>query len=515
MKFEQTARVSHPAAKVLETMIERMEDIAPFLPNIESIETQSRRETGHGRVRIVRRWQGHAETVPAALRPFLSRDLMAWIDTAVWTPEAWRVEWSQESCAGALAGLYACSGVNFFEPHPDDPERATRIRITGELQVDPLALPGLPHALSARMADQIERFVVDLITPNLTDVAKGLQGYLDDRASRGRRSAPRARRTTRARAVSGAGSGDDWKAPVGQVNRAYRNGCTGGWQGVPIHYTEYGGGDPAIVCCNGVGVSSFFWKYVVQFFAERHRVVTWDYRGHNSSGLPSELVPGAFTMQANAHDLLAVLDDCEIDRAVLLGHSMGCQVLLETWRIAPDRIAGLIPICGAYGRPIDTAFGMPLLVGPLFSALSAAVAAAPRLVEGALRPLLRSQLPYAIARLGMINPQLAEFADMRPYFEHLSEMDLRVFFLMAGEMQQHDAGPWLHEVDAPTLVVAGESDLFTPLSLSLAMRDRIPGAELLVLPKGSHAGLIEHPELLNLRVEKFLRERVALAPVHH
>ena len=154
-------------------------------------------------------------------------------------------------------------------------------------------------------------------------------------------------------------------------------------------------------------------------------------------------------------------------------------------------------------------------MGPLFSALSAAVAAAPRLVEGALRPLLRSQLPYAIARLGMINPQLAEFADMRPYFEHLSEMDLRVFFLMAGEMQQHDAGPWLHEVDAPTLVVAGESDLFTPLSLSLAMRDRIPGAELLVLPKGSHAGLIEHPELLNLRVEKFLRERVALAPVHH
>lgn len=40
MKFELTARVSHPASVVLETMIERMEDIVPFLPNIESIETR-------------------------------------------------------------------------------------------------------------------------------------------------------------------------------------------------------------------------------------------------------------------------------------------------------------------------------------------------------------------------------------------------------------------------------------------------------------------------------------------
>jgi hypothetical protein len=40
------------------------------------------------------------------------------------------------------------------------------------------------------------------------------------------------------------------------------------------------------------------------------------------------------------------------------------------------------------------------------------------------------------------------------------------------------------------------------------MRNKIAGAELLLLPKGSHAGLVEHPELLNLRVEKFLREQV-------
>jgi pimeloyl-ACP methyl ester carboxylesterase len=60
----------------------------------------------------------------------------------------------------------------------------------------------------------------------------------------------------------------------------------------------------------------------------------------------------------------------------------------------------------------------------------------------------------------------------------------------------------------PTLVVAGERDLFTPRHLSLEMAQRIRGAELLEIPRGSHAALIEQPELVNLRLEKFLRERV-------
>src|SRR5262249_30792667 len=70
------------------------------------------------------------------------------------------------------------------------------------------------------------------------------------------------------------------------------------------------------------------------------------------------------------------------------------------------------------------------------------------------------------------------------------------------------AGPWLKDIDVPTLIVAGENDQLTPLSLSHRMRDDIRGAELLLLPKGSHAGIIEHPELISLRLEKFLRQRI-------
>jgi len=302
-----------------------------------------------------------------------------------------------------------------------------------------------------------------------------------------------------------------WKDPVPNV-RVHRRHFAHGWQDVPIHFTAYGDGAPAIVCCNGVGVSTFFWKYVVKHFAPRHRVVTWDYRGHNGSGLPEEMKPENFTMTANARDLLAVLNAAQVDKAVLLGHSMGCQVLFEFWHLFPERVAGLIPICGPYGHPLDTFFLTPAISHPLFDALHAMATLYPREVEMFVRPLLKTRVPFDLARFGLINAQLADFEDMRPYFEHLSEMNIDVFFLMAREMQNHDAGAWLGKINVPTLVVGGEQDLFTPLSLSQEMCDRIAGAEMLVLPKGSHAALIEHPELLNLRIEKFLNERVAAGP---
>ena len=288
-----------------------------------------------------------------------------------------------------------------------------------------------------------------------------------------------------------------------------QDGYARGWQEVPIYYTVYGRGEPTLVCCNGLGVSTFFWKYVLEYFAETHRVITWDYRGHYRSGSPRRLAPETLTVAANARDLAAVLDAAGVSRAVVLGHSMGVQVLLEFWKRYPKRVAGLIPICGPYGRPLDATLDSPRISHLIFDLLYGAIRWSPRLVELVLRPLFRSRMSFQFARLGMVNFQLARFEDMHLYFEHLSRMDLQVFFSMAAEMQRHDAGPWLHTVNVPTLVVAGESDRLSPLPLGLEMRDKIPGAELLLLPKGSHAGLIEHPELLNLRIEKFLRERVA------
>lgn len=179
MKFNKSNKVSHPATAVLDLMINRMEEIVPFLPNVEGIELREREELADGRIRIVRHWQGAASNVPSALRPFVSAEMLGWIDTALWSPSAYKVDWAMST---SLSAFYECSGTNYFEPYPKQEETATRVRVTGELTIFPDKLPGIPSFLGSRLAPQVEKFVVALLTPNMEDLAKGLQAYFDGKA---------------------------------------------------------------------------------------------------------------------------------------------------------------------------------------------------------------------------------------------------------------------------------------------------------------------------------------------
>ena len=89
-------------------------------------------------------------------------------------------------------------------------------------------------------------------------------------------------------------------------------------------------------------------------------------------------------------------------------------------------------------------------------------------------------------------------------------LDPRLFLGMLKNASEHTAFDHLPEIRVPTLIVAGTHDTFTPYWLSEEMHDRIPGAEMLTVPGGTHVSPIEHPELITLRLEKFL-ERVAAA----
>lgn len=176
MRFHHVARISHPPAAILDLMIERMQEIVPFLLNVERIDLLERQDLPEGKIRIVRHWQGTLESIPAPLRPFLSKDLIGWLDHAVWTPSEYKVEWN---LATEFCRYFDASGVNYYEPV--DGGAATEISITGGINVYPERLPGMPEFLASRLRPQVERFVVEIIAPNLTDVAMGLQEYLDRR----------------------------------------------------------------------------------------------------------------------------------------------------------------------------------------------------------------------------------------------------------------------------------------------------------------------------------------------
>lgn len=203
----------------------------------------------------------------------------------------------------------------------------------------------------------------------------------------------------------------------------------------------------------------------------------------------------------------SVLDDAGIDRAMVLGHSMGCQVLLEFYRRFPERVAGVVTILGTAGHCPGHLLRLP--GSPRYFRLAERVIK--RLdtgVHAALRPLLLSPLAWTVARRGrMVDPLYAAREDMLPYMEHLARIDFRMFIRAILAAQDHDGWDVLPTITVPSLVVAAEKDAFTPMWLSRKMASSIPGGELLVLADGSHAAIIEQPETINHRLERFIRER--------
>lgn len=274
-------------------------------------------------------------------------------------------------------------------------------------------------------------------------------------------------------------------------------------------YYRVAGEGPPVVCCNGVGVSTFFWKYLDAHLRSRFQVLQWDYIGHGRSTLPPDPANADLSMERMARDLFAVMDHAGLtEPALLVGHSMGCQVILEAARQQPDRVAGLVPMFGTFAKPMDTFMDSPLS-RPIFERVVAMGQLVGTLPNRLLRPLTASAISYAFSRqTGLVDRYYASKEDMQPYMDHLVRMDLRIFLFTVEHMNRHDLTDFLPEIDVPVLVVAGENDLFTPMHRSYTMVERIPDAELIVIAEGSHAALIEHPETINLRLDRFLAERL-------
>jgi pimeloyl-ACP methyl ester carboxylesterase len=182
---------------------------------------------------------------------------------------------------------------------------------------------------------------------------------------------------------------------------------------------------------------------------------------------------------------------------------MGTQVCLEGYRAHPERTAGLILVCGSYGRITRTFHGTDALSRVLPLVLDFA-ARHPRLLR-ALVSRTPANIALRIARLSReIDPIRTRAEDMLPYFEHLSGMEPSLYLRMLEAAGRHSAEDLLSRVHVPTLVIAGERDTFTPPRLADQMARQIHGAVLHVVDEGSHSCPIEQPDRVNQWVEGFL-----------
>lgn len=279
------------------------------------------------------------------------------------------------------------------------------------------------------------------------------------------------------------------------------------YDGLKIAYRVYGQGEPTVILSNGIGCHQVFLDYIIEDLSKHFRVIIWDYRGHMDSEAPED--PRLWTLDCCMEDILAVMEDSKTECAAFAGFSMGVQINFEFASRFPEKVRALVAICGAYEYPLKTFFYIGPVFNVVFSSLLAFLRQYPLATQKLWKFFLGGPWAFPVASWTMVNRKKIKRSDFDLFRPHFANIDIILFLQMLAYLSENSALKMLDKIKVPTLVIAGAKDNFTPLKVNTKMHERIPGAELFVLPEGTHGALVEFPQIINSRVIQFLRERVA------
>ena len=261
--------------------------------------------------------------------------------------------------------------------------------------------------------------------------------------------------------------------------------------GVRLHWEESGSGKPLLFIHEFAGDHRSFAPQV-EHFRDRYRCLVYDARGYPPSDVPED--ERAYSQLRAVADAVAVLDAAGVERAHVVGVSMGGFCALHLGLRHPDRVDGLVIAGVGYGAHPDAA--------ATFRAESEAVAAAFD-AEGAAEVAKR----YAVgpARVQFQNKNRAAWELFaRQLAEHDSGGSART---MRGVQRLrpslYDLRDELAAMAVPVLIVVGDEDEGC-LEADLMLKRTIPTSGLAILPRTGHTCNLEEPDEFNAPVERFL-----------
>lgn len=258
-------------------------------------------------------------------------------------------------------------------------------------------------------------------------------------------------------------------------------------RGQRLHYTDSGGPGVALILSHGFLMDRDMFDQQVKAFEGRHRVITWDQRGHGRT----LSTPEPFTYWDSADDLAELLDRLQVDQAVIGGMSQGGFVALRFALKYPERTAGLILIDTQAGtEDPDKALQYDLMhevwvgSGPNDQLLE--------MVAAIIIGNQRRESAEWIAKWKAIDP-----ASLTPIYHAL--------------MKREDITFRLGEISAPAIVIHGSDDVAIDMSLAEKLCAGLAGCRGVARIEGAgHSSNVTHAEPVNRAIGEFL----ASLPVH-
>ncbi|MGW1376940.1 alpha/beta fold hydrolase [Streptomyces sp. NPDC002446] len=255
--------------------------------------------------------------------------------------------------------------------------------------------------------------------------------------------------------------------------------------GIRLFHTDEGTGMP-VLFLHGWGTSGRVWDAQAADLAADHRVVTVDWRGCGRTEQPA----AGNTIDANVADILGLMDVLALDRALLVGNSVGANFALETALRSPERVAGVVSINGTGYWLSEAAMSGP--VRELGTALAADRAAAladwvPRWFAPAADPDLARQTVRRILQSGVFIDEL--FA----------------------EAASHDLRETMGRLTVPAVFAHGRLDSEIPLEVSRTLAELAPYGEFRVIERAGHMPHQEQPAAVNGLIRAVLARLAAEA----
>ncbi len=251
--------------------------------------------------------------------------------------------------------------------------------------------------------------------------------------------------------------------------------------GHSIAYRHAGRG-PALVLLHGFLCDSRCWRAQLAGLSDQFTVVAWDAPGAGSSSDP----PASFTITDWSRCLAEFLGLLGIEQAHLLGLSWGGILAQEFYRLYPAHVSGLI-LAGTYAG----------WKGSLPQAVC----------EDRLARCERDSRLSPEEFVAQWVPEMFTEAASQVLLQEMSSIisDFHPlgFCLMAKSSADTDTTDLLPRIKSPTLLLWGDEDRRSPLSIAEQLRDAIPNAELAVIGGAGHVSNMERPEVFNARVRRF------------
>jgi pimeloyl-ACP methyl ester carboxylesterase len=263
--------------------------------------------------------------------------------------------------------------------------------------------------------------------------------------------------------------------------------------GLRLHVEEVGAGTP-ILFIHEFGGNHQSWEPQVRFFSRRHRCITYAARGYPPSDVPTEL--DAYSQIKAVEDALAVLDGLGIEKAHIVGLSMGGFATLHFGLRAPQRALSLTIAGAGYGceKEHEEHFrGVSREVAEKYETIGAA-AFAKIYAVGASRVQFQNKDPHGWAEFA---------ARLATHSSQGAALTMRG--VQARRPSFYDLEPELKALDVPALVMAGDEDDHC-LQPGIYLKKTIPACGLIVFPKTGHTLNLEEPSLFNLHLAEFIAQ---------